>query len=71
LWHKREELCLYRTERRGKNVIVADDFLNNDWYIKWLSKSVTLDAAEKYGLHEESLSMIEKHLAKRKINLDS
>lgn len=64
-WHKREDLRLYRKVRRGKSVITADDFMNRGWEIKWLSKSVTLDAAKKYGLHEEGLSMIEEYLAGR------
>lgn len=62
-WHKREELRLYRKERRGKSVILADDFLNRGWSIKWLSKSVTPDTAKKHGLHEEGISMIEDYLA--------
>jgi len=61
-WHKREELRLYRKKRRGKSVIIADDFLNNRWEIKWLSKSVTVAVAKKYGLHEEGLKMIEDFL---------
>jgi len=64
-WHKREDLRLYRKERRGKSVIIADDFLNSGWSIKWASKSVTLDMAKKYGLHEEGLSMIEEYLANK------
>ena len=66
-WHKREQLRLYRKKRRGKSVIIADDFLNNRWEIKWLSKSVTLAMAKKYGLHEEGLNMIEKYLKKSEL----
>jgi len=58
-WHKREELRLYRKPRRGKNVIIADDFLNNSWKIKWMSESVNVDVAKKLDLHEEGLAMIE------------
>ncbi len=61
-WHKREALRLYRHKQRGKEVILADDFLNHGWKIKWLSKSVTLDIAKKHGLHEEGLNMIEEYL---------
>ncbi|MCM8526500.1 MAG: hypothetical protein NE327_08300 [Lentisphaeraceae bacterium] len=64
-WHKREALRLFRKPRRGKNVIIADDFLNNSWKIKWMSKSVTVDEASKYGLHEEGISMIENYLSGR------
>jgi len=61
-WHKREQLRLYRTKRRGKMVILADDFINHDWEIVWLSNSITVDIAKKLGLHEEGLSMIENYL---------
>ena len=64
-WHKREDLRLYRKKRRGKSVIVADDFLNGGWDIRWLSKSVTPDMANKFNLHEEGLSMIEEYWANR------
>lgn len=64
-WHKREELRLYRKERKGKSVIIADDFLNGGWDVKWLSKSVTPGVANRYGLHEEGLSMIEEYLANK------
>lgn len=57
-WHKRDDLRLYRKRRRGKKVIIADDFINRGWNIKWLSASVTADAARKYKLHEEGLDMI-------------
>ena len=60
-WHKREALRLYRHKQRGKEVILADDFLNHGWKIKWMSKSVTLDVAKKYKLHEEGLGMIEEY----------
>ncbi|MCM8540809.1 MAG: hypothetical protein NE328_11090 [Lentisphaeraceae bacterium] len=64
-WHKREHLRLFRKPRRGKNVILADDFLNNSWRIKWMSKSVTVEDAVKYGLHEEGVSMIENFISGR------
>ena len=60
-WHRREELSIYRTRSRGKSVILADSFLNRDWKIRWMSKSVTPDAAHKHGLHEQGLSLIEEY----------
>jgi len=60
-WHRREDLRLYRKKRRGKSVILADDFLNGGWSIKWASRSVTAEMAKKYGLHEEGISMIERY----------
>jgi len=62
--HKRKQLRIHRQKRRGKKVIIADDFINNAWEIKWMSKSVTLDAAQSFGLPEEGLMMIKEYLAK-------
>lgn len=57
-WHKRQQLRLYRKKRMGRECILADDFLNGAWEIKWMSKSVTPDVARKHKLHEEGLQMI-------------
>ena len=62
-WHKREELSIYRKERMGKKIIIADDFLNHNWRIKWMSGSVTPEVARENGLHEEGVAMIEEFLA--------
>lgn len=69
-WHKREILRLYRHKQRGKEVILADDFLNHGWEIKWMSNSVTLDVAKKLGLHEEGLGMIEEYRKLRMMNYE-
>lgn len=60
-WHKREQLRLFRKKARGKEVILADDFINGGWEIKWMSRSVTPDAARKLKLHEEGIGMIEEY----------
>ena len=57
-WHKREELRIFRKRHMGKDIILADDFINGDWKIKWLSQSVTVDAAHRLGLQEEGVEMI-------------
>ena len=64
-WHKREELKIKRTKRLWRDTILADDFLNDAWEIKWLSRSVTPESARKLGLHEEGIRMIEQFIAKR------
>ena len=64
-WHRRESLRLYRKEVKNKSVLLADMFLNGGWDIKWMSKSVTLDAAKSFGLHEEGLCMIEEFLCSK------
>lgn len=60
-WHRREDLRLYRTERLGKTVILADTFLNNSWEIVWMSNSVTPEVAKDLGLGEEGVLMIKKY----------
>jgi len=61
-WHCREQLRIYREKSRGKNIILADSFMNGGFEIVWMSKSVTVEAAEKMGLHEEGVEMIRKFL---------
>jgi hypothetical protein len=64
-WHCHEQLRLFRSKRRGKEVILADDFLRRTFEIVWMSDSVTTDIADKYGLHDEGLGMIEEYKAKQ------
>jgi hypothetical protein len=61
-WHKRDDLRLFRKKSRGKSVILADDFLNGEWEIKWMSQSVTVESAKNLGLHEEGILMIKKYI---------
>jgi hypothetical protein len=60
-WHKRENLGLYREKHFGKDVILADFFINRHWKIAWASSSVTVDTAKEMGLCEEGLSLIEDY----------
>lgn len=60
-WHCRTALRLFRTRTRGKDVILADQFLNNSFDIVWCSKSVTPEVAQKHGLHEEGVEMIKAY----------
>lgn len=60
-WHEREKLRLYREKSRGKDIILADSFLNGGFEIIWMSKSVTVDIAKKMGLHEEGIEMIKSY----------
>lgn len=59
-WHRREQLRIFREKSRGKDVVLADSFINGGWDIVWASASVTVDAAVKMGLHEEGVEMIRK-----------
>jgi len=65
-WHKRDDLRLFRKKSRGKSVILADDFLNDGWEIKWMSQSVSIESAKKMGLHEEGLLMIEEYIKNKR-----
>lgn len=58
-WHLREQLGIERRERYGKQVILADSFINRNWRIRWASESVTADVARNMGLGDEGVSMIE------------
>jgi hypothetical protein len=64
-WHCHEQLRLFRTRHRGKEVILGDSFLRRTFEIVWASDSVTTDVAEAYGLHDEGLGMIEEYKAKQ------
>ena len=64
-WHKREQLRLFRTEKRGHTVILADTFLNHGWKIKWMSSTVTVESAKKLGASEEAILMIEEYLKEK------
>ncbi len=65
-WSIRDKLRLYRKRVRGKDVITADQFINNGFEIVWLSKSVTVEAVKKLKLHEEGVSMVEKYWESKK-----
>ena len=57
-WHRRESLNLIRRPVRGQTIILADDFFNDGWQIKWMSRSVTAETARRHGLHEQGCDMI-------------
>jgi len=61
-WHMREQLRIYRERSRGKDVILADSFLNGGFDIVWASNSVTVDIAAEMNLHEEGIEMIRKFI---------
>jgi hypothetical protein len=59
-WHKRKQLKLFRTWARGKQVILADQLINNGFDIVWMSKSITEEVAKQLGLSEEGVEMIKE-----------
>lgn len=60
-WHRRESLGITRQRRWGKDVILADSFLNDKWRIKWASAGVTPEVARKMGLPPEGIKLIEEY----------
>lgn len=66
-WHKRRQLRLFRTKARGKEVILADDMINNGFEIVWMSDSVTYETAKKMNLGEEALEMIKEYREKHPV----
>lgn len=56
-WHKRQALRLYRQKRLGRQVIIADQFVNNGFEIIWTN--VTPAEAKKRGMPEEGVQMLE------------
>jgi len=61
-WHCRKELDLKKQERRGRQVIIADDFMSDNFEIVWMSESVTAKSATELGLHPEGIRMIDRFL---------
>lgn len=66
-WHCHDSLRLYRSKHRGKEVILADDFLKRSFEVVWLSDSVTSEIAHEYGLPEEGLGMIDEYRARKPV----
>jgi len=57
-WHCRKELSLYRRKFMGKDVILPVDFIHHGFDIVWASESWSLDTAQRQGLNEEGLDML-------------
>lgn len=63
-WHCRNELHVFREKSRGRSVIVADQFMNMSFEVVWTN--VTPEVADRCGLHEEGLEMIQTYWNKKK-----
>lgn len=62
-WHKRGQLRLFRSRSRGRNVIVADQMVNGGSMVVWTN--VTVDEAERFGLHEEGVELLKQYWSGR------
>jgi hypothetical protein len=60
-WHSKGELQLKRRMRRGRNVILADDFFSGGFDIVWASESVTVESAQELGLPPTGIRMIAEY----------
>jgi hypothetical protein len=61
-WHEKDTLGIKRVSKRGKEILVPDNFINMGWEIVWVSESVTLESAIELGLHSEGLAMLKNFL---------
>lgn len=64
-WHCRQKLGIRREERYGKKIISPDSFLAGNFEIAWASSSVTVEDAQKQGLHREGVELIKAYLEKK------
>ncbi len=55
-WHKRHDLQLYRNPSRGRNVIIADQFVNYGFEVVWTN--VTGDQAKALRMPEQGEELI-------------
>jgi len=58
-WHKRRQLGIYRQWRRGRMIIIADQFVNKNFEIIWVSESVSLDKIQKLDNEDVKLMLTE------------
>jgi hypothetical protein len=65
-YHCRKILGIFRTVYAGREAIVADDYLRMNFEIVWASESVTVEWAEKAGLHEEGRLKIKEYWDSRR-----
>jgi hypothetical protein len=55
-WHRRHDLRISRRKARGRNIIVADQFVNRGFAIVWTN--VKADEAEALGMEQEGVDML-------------
>lgn len=67
-WHKRHPLRLYRQKSRGRQIIVADQFINRGFQIVWTN--VPVELARK-SLGEEATEMVEEYWGKTSASKES
>ena len=60
-WHVHKQLEIERHERRGKKVILADDFINKHFDIIWVSPITTPENAKKLGLHQFGIDALKRY----------
>jgi hypothetical protein len=62
-WHRRHDLRISRRKARGRNIIVADQFVNRGFAIVWTN--VKADEAEKLGMEDEGVDMLKEYWKNR------
>jgi hypothetical protein len=58
-WHRRHDLRISRRKARGRNIIVADQFVNRGFAVVWTN--VKADEAEALGMEQEGLEMLKEY----------
>lgn len=61
-YHCREKLGIFRSYHAGREAVIADDFLRFNFGIVWMSKSVTVEWAEKQRMHPDAVAKIKGYL---------
>jgi hypothetical protein len=62
-WFRHRQLGIYRKRVRGRECIVADQFVNRDWHVVWTN--VKAEEAEKAGMGEEGVTQIKEYWKQR------
>jgi hypothetical protein len=65
-YHQRGKLGIFRSMHAGREAIIADDYLRMNFEIVWASPSVTVEWAEKAGLHEQGRVKIREYWERQK-----
>jgi hypothetical protein len=63
-WHKRRQLGIYRQRRRGRMIIISDQFINKNFEIIWVSASVSPDKIQKLD-NKDARSMLTEYKSKQ------
>lgn len=61
-YHCKDKLGIFRSMHAGREAVIADDFLRFNFGIVWMSPTVTLEWAQKSGMHSDAVARIKGFL---------